>query len=198
MLTRRRPFRSSNATTPFALANSVKSTPRPTFWPGKNRVPRWRTRIEPAGTHCPAKRLTPSILGWLSRPLRELPTPFLCAMVVLRGASGPRLDPGDPDLGGGLAMTLPAPVVLAALELHDDQLLVAALPHDLPEDARPAQPGRVHDGIVLAAEIGHLAELDRVALPGGKPLKPHDIAFANAVLLASGDDHGFHRAASSE
>ena len=70
--------------------------------------------------------------------------------------------------------------------------------YDLPDDARPAQPGRVHDGVALAAEIGQLAELDRVALPGGKPLEPHDIAFANAVLLASGDDHGFHRAASSE
>ena len=38
------------------------------------------TRIEPAGTYWPAKRFTPSIFGWLSRPFRELPTPFLCAI----------------------------------------------------------------------------------------------------------------------
>src|SRR5262249_24739785 len=116
----------------------------------------------------------------------------------LRGASGPGLDPGDPDLGVGLAMALPAPVVLATLELHDDQLLVAALPHYLPEDARPAQPGRIHDGVALGAEIGLLAKLDRVALPGGEPFEPYNIAFANAVLLASRENHGFHRAASSE
>src|SRR6185295_7869397 len=122
MLTSRRPLRSSKATTPLAFAKSVKSTPRPTFRPGKNRVPRCRTRIDPAGTHWPAKRLTPSILGWLSRPFRELPTPFLCAIGGLRVSSGARFDPGYPDLGVRLAMALPAPVVLPALELHHDDL----------------------------------------------------------------------------
>src|SRR5205807_468602 len=40
-------------------ANSVSSLPRPTLRPGLWGVPRWRTRIVPACTSCPAKRVTP-------------------------------------------------------------------------------------------------------------------------------------------
>src|SRR5512134_2333112 len=36
--------------------------------------------IDPAVTCCPPKRFTPRRLLWLSRPFRELPTPFLCAI----------------------------------------------------------------------------------------------------------------------
>src|SRR5438874_8487140 len=54
----------------------------PTLMPGWMRVPRWRMMIVPARTACPSERFTPSILGLLSRPLRELPTPFLCAMTL--------------------------------------------------------------------------------------------------------------------
>src|SRR5262245_46188713 len=50
--------------------------------PGRKRVPRWRTRIIPALTVWPSKILTPSILGFESRPLREDPRPFLCAIYV--------------------------------------------------------------------------------------------------------------------
>src|SRR5262245_31051376 len=198
MLTSRRPLRSSKATTPFALANRVKSTPRPTFRPGKNRVPRCRTRIEPAGTHWPAKRLTPSILGWLSRPFRELPTPFLCAIGGSVCPSGARVDPGDPDGGERLAMALAAPVVLPALELHDDDLPVPAGPHDLPKHPRRPQARGIHDRIPLGPEIRDLAELHRVTLAGGEAFETHDVPFPDPVLLTSGDDHGFHGAASSE
>src|SRR4029453_15470267 len=198
MLTSRRPLRSSNATTPFALANRVKSTPRPTLWPGKNRVPRCRTRIEPAVTHCPENRLTPSILGWLSRPFLGLPTPFLCAMDWDSVPSGARFDAGDPHRGERLAMALPAPVVLPALELHDDDLLLAAHSHDLAEHARASETGGVHDGITVRAEVRHLAELHRVALSGGQTLELDHVALSAPVLLAPGDDHGFHEAASSE
>src|SRR4051812_529605 len=52
--------------------------------PGRNRVPRWRTMIIPALTSWPSKILTPSIFGFESRPLREEPRPFLCAILVLR------------------------------------------------------------------------------------------------------------------
>jgi hypothetical protein len=47
------------------------------------RVPRWRTMIVPPGTSCPPNALTPSRCALESRPLRELPRPFLCAMVLL-------------------------------------------------------------------------------------------------------------------
>ena len=40
-------------------------------------VPHWRTMILPALTSVPANALTPLYLGLLSRPLVELPCPFL-------------------------------------------------------------------------------------------------------------------------
>src|SRR5437879_4795336 len=51
--------------------------------PGRNFVPRWRTRIIPALTSWPAKIFAPSIFGFESRPLREDPSPFLCAIFHL-------------------------------------------------------------------------------------------------------------------
>src|SRR5688572_33049434 len=111
---------------PSTLANSVSSLPRPTLAPGLKRVPRWRTRMEPPVTNWPAKRLTPSICGLESRPLRELPTPFLCAMACLL-----YLDRRDPHGGLRLAVTPVAAIALAALELHDVDLLRERLAHDL-------------------------------------------------------------------
>ena len=52
-------MRSANLTVPVTLAKSVSSFPRPTFWPGWIRVPRWRTMIDPAVMNSPEKRLTP-------------------------------------------------------------------------------------------------------------------------------------------
>src|SRR5262245_44472447 len=78
-----RPF-SSNLTTPVTSAKSVSSEPRPTPEPGLNFVPRCRTRISPPRTLWPPNRLTPNRWAFESRPLRELPTPFLCAIFHLR------------------------------------------------------------------------------------------------------------------
>src|SRR5581483_1477843 len=54
-----RPRREPNFTVPSAVAKSVSSPPRPTFWPGKNLVPRWRTIIEPEVTAEPSNTFTP-------------------------------------------------------------------------------------------------------------------------------------------
>src|SRR4051812_15220972 len=95
--------------------------------------------MEPPVTNCPPKRFTPSICGLESRPLRELPTPFLCAM-------GLNLDLGDAHRGGRLAVATVAPIVLAPLELHDHDLLAAPLGHDRPRHAGALQPiGRADD-----------------------------------------------------
>src|SRR5436305_2984921 len=40
--------------------------------------------ISPPLTVCPANRFTPRRLAFESRPLREDPSPFLCAILVLR------------------------------------------------------------------------------------------------------------------
>src|SRR5438045_9114360 len=69
-----------NSTVPSRFAKIVSSRPSPVPGPGRNFVPRWRTRIIPALTGCPAKIFTPSIFGFESRPFREEPSPFLCAI----------------------------------------------------------------------------------------------------------------------
>src|SRR5271154_1628002 len=52
----------------------------PTLAPATKREPRWRMMMLPALTVSPPNRFTPSRLLTLSRPFRELPCPFLCAM----------------------------------------------------------------------------------------------------------------------
>src|ERR671936_2812310 len=54
----------------------------PTLTPGFQCVPRWRRMILPARRYSPPNFFTPSRFDWLSRPLRELPIPFLCAIAV--------------------------------------------------------------------------------------------------------------------
>src|SRR5215813_7958442 len=55
----------------------------PTLAPAWKVVPRWRTRMLPAGTTWPPKRFTPRRWPGESRPLRELPPAFLCAIALL-------------------------------------------------------------------------------------------------------------------
>src|SRR6266446_1808694 len=69
-----------NLMRPVILAKRVSSLPRPTFSPGFTRVPRCRTMIVPPGTSCPPKALKPSRCAFESRPFREVPCPFLCAI----------------------------------------------------------------------------------------------------------------------
>src|SRR5580692_3145658 len=72
-----------NLMRPVILANKVSSLPRPTLSPGFTRVPRCRTIIVPPGTICPPNALNPSRCAFESRPFREVPCPFLCAMIQL-------------------------------------------------------------------------------------------------------------------
>src|SRR5690606_16737366 len=61
----------------------------PTLVPGCHFVPRWRMRMLPARTRSPPNFFTPRRLDSESRPLRDEPPAFLCAIVVscaLRGA----------------------------------------------------------------------------------------------------------------
>src|SRR3954468_8501566 len=56
----------------------------PTPAPGYHFVPRWRTMMLPASTASPPNFLTPRRRPALSRPLREDPPAFLCAMTKAR------------------------------------------------------------------------------------------------------------------
>src|SRR6202035_634262 len=55
----------------------------PTLSPAKNLVPRWRIRMLPASTASPPNFLTPRRWPGESRPLRDEPPDFLCAMAFL-------------------------------------------------------------------------------------------------------------------
>src|SRR5881628_199671 len=78
MLTRRPCL--SNRTLPSVNAYSDQSRPVPTLAPATNRAPRCRMMMLPAVTNSPPEAFTPRRLLTLSRPLRLLPCPFLCAM----------------------------------------------------------------------------------------------------------------------
>src|SRR5438105_4527104 len=103
----------------------------------------------PGTTISPPNFLTPSRRPALSRPLRDEPPAFLCAIRCLlrllrrlrlfrpRRSPGARpggtaryalgVDPGDLQHGLMLAMTVLAPVILPPLLLEDDNLVGAAV-----------------------------------------------------------------------
>src|SRR5580700_5586227 len=123
----------------------------PTPSPGLNFVPRWRTMISPPVTFSPANTFTPRRLAFESRPLREEPSPFLCAMFHLRD-----LDPGQVLAVAGTAL-----VAALGLELHDPQLR-AALVGDHPGRHRNAGQVRVDD--VGAVHEQQRLQADRFAV----------------------------------
>src|SRR3989337_2782686 len=92
-------------------------------------VPRWRPRIWPALTCSPPYTLTPRRLDCESRPLRELPPAFLCAM-FRSPCSGSGDDVVDPDLGVVLAVPLRFLEMLAPPQLEDLDLVAAAVAED--------------------------------------------------------------------
>src|SRR5580700_7403369 len=106
----------------------------PTSSPGWNLVPRWRTMMLPATTISPPNFLTPSRRPRLSRPLRDEPPAFLCAILRSPGAAGRGIaacrrgvDLHDPQHGLVLAVAVLAPVIVPALLLEDDDLVAAAM-----------------------------------------------------------------------
>src|SRR5688572_2765831 len=72
-----------NWTVPSTSAKRVQSRPTPTFRPGWYLVPHWRTRMFPARTNWPPNRFTPRRCPAESRPLRDEPPAFLCAIISL-------------------------------------------------------------------------------------------------------------------
>src|SRR5262245_704649 len=100
--------------------------------PGLKRVPRWRTMIPPPVATWPAKTFTPRRLAFESRPLREEPRPFLCAIPELSLG----LDRGDLDAREFLAVPGAALVAALGLELEHAQLGAALVGDDFRLDGR--------------------------------------------------------------
>src|SRR4051794_17818916 len=92
----------------------------------------------PARATSPPNTFTPRRWPELSRPLRLLPCPFLCAMALVRCWCRLRtaLEAGDAHHRQLLAMTLLAAVVLAALLFEHENLSRLLVTNDLAEHAK--------------------------------------------------------------
>src|SRR5215469_2496084 len=123
----------------------------------------------PATTASPPNFLTPSRRPRLSRPLREEPPAFLCA---IRYPSPARLaagvDLGDPQYGLMLAMGVLAPVVLPPLLLEDDDLVGTPVLDQGGADRGAGDERRAGRTARSVADHQHLAELDRRARLAGQ------------------------------
>src|SRR3954469_9714923 len=177
-----RPWRPSrNCTIPGPLAKIVSSLPMPTPSPGRNFVPRWGTMISPPLTVWPANTFTPRRLAFESRPLREEPRPFLCAM------SAPPADLGDLDPRQLLAMAGATLVAALGLELEHAQLRAAQMLDDLGRDVGLAERVSLEHRVAVAREQQRL-ERDGGADVVGQPLDEQGLALLDAVLLTAGLD----------
>src|SRR5262245_54903269 len=108
----------------------------PTLGPGCHLVPRWRARMLPANTCWPPYLFIPSRRPAVSRPLRDEPPAFLCAICLLpswapASAADDLLDAHRRLL---LAVAALAARILAAAFLEGDHLRRAALLDDLGGD----------------------------------------------------------------
>src|SRR5882724_2079373 len=177
--------RRSKRTYPSDLANSVWSTPTPTLSPALKRVPRWRTRMLPAVTNWPPKRLTPSICGLESRPFLELPTPFLWAMSL-------DLDLRDAHRRQGLPVPAVAPIVLPPLELDHDDFAALSLGEHLARHPGRRQRLGFNRHLAVLVDQQDLVELHRAALGFAEPLNLDHLSRSHPVLLATRRDHRFH------
>src|SRR5436853_5017087 len=117
----------------------------------------------PGMTISPPNFLTPSRLPRLSRPLRDEPPAFLCAICcsfrALRTVHASDL--GDAQHGLVLAMTLLAPIVVPPLLLEDDDLGCAALLDDRGADRGTLEQRRPRRDLRPLADHQYLGELDR-------------------------------------
>src|SRR6185437_10674870 len=142
----------------------------------------------PAKTFWPPKRFTPSRRPSESRPLREEPPAFLCAILLLRSLSGSGDDLFDLDHRQILAMAVLAPRILAAPLLEDDQVRPARLLDDRAHDLG-AGDGRRADLLAHHQDVG---ELDPGAGLACNPLHGERVVGGDGILFSTRADYGDH------
>src|SRR5271165_397433 len=143
----------------------------------------------PATTAWPPDFLMPRRRPSVSRPLREEPPAFLCAIALL---SLRRADLGDAQHGDVLAMAVLAAAVLPAALLEDDHLIQPVL-RDHRRGHGGARDGRRAQGqAALIANGQHVRERDRGAGLGFQLLDLEDRVRRNAILLPAGADDCEH------
>src|SRR3954454_10132083 len=114
----------------------------PTPSPALKREPRWRTMISPPVTVSPANTFTPRRWALESRPLREEPRPFLCAILDLR----------DLDAGQLLPMAVGALVAPLGLELEHPDLVALLVRQDLGRHLDLLQGVGAEDGVGIGEQ----------------------------------------------
>src|SRR5882762_7369215 len=148
----------------------------------------------PGTTISPPYFLTPSRRPRLSRPLREEPPAFLCAIrhSFLRLRTAGAADRGDAQHGLVLAMALLAPIILPPLLLEDDDLGRPALLDHRGADRGAREQRRSRRNLGSLADHQHLGELDRGPGLARELLDRDDVVLGDLVLLAAGPDHSEH------
>jgi hypothetical protein len=89
-------------------------------------------------------------------------------------------------------MTLGAPIVLAAAEFDDRDLVLAPLRDDLGVDLAAFDERRAELDLLSLADEQDLIECDGVADGGVEALYANALALAGAVLLTAGAKYGIH------
>src|SRR5918999_615118 len=114
------------------------------------RVPSWRIIILPARTVSPPNTLTPRRCPLLSRPLRELPPAFLCAILFSYLAlTISAVDADDLERGLMLPVTSLAAVTLASLFLKNQYLLCFGLADNFSGDGGVLHQGQADFDIAI-------------------------------------------------
>src|SRR6266566_1934424 len=109
----------------------------------------------PATTCSPPNFFTPRYCGLLSRPLREEPTPFLCA-ICPRSAEA---DVVDLDFREALPVAAFARVVLPAFLLEHHDLFSAPVPDDFARDLGALQRRHARLDVCAVVAEEHVGEL---------------------------------------
>src|SRR5688572_20201432 len=189
----RPPLECLKLTVPVALANRVWSLPMPTLAPGWNLVPRWRTRMLPARTSSAPNFLTPRRRPAVSRPLRDEPPAFLCAIAQTPYAARlGGLDVGDAQHRLELPVAALAAIVVAAMLLEDQHLVGLGLVEHLGHDRSALHQRRADLQVGIFAHHQDFAERHIGAGFDFQLLDQNDVVLGDLVLLAARLDHCEH------
>src|SRR5271167_4796860 len=151
----------------------------------------------PGMTIWPPNFLTPSRRPALSRPLRDEPPAFLCAICCSSLGLQPRRAVRASDIGNaqnGLQLAMPffTPVIVPPLLLEDDDFGRPRLLDNGGADRRAVEKRGAGRDLGPFADHQHLAELDHGARLGREPFDRDDIVLGDLVLFAAGADDCEH------